>query len=55
MTITRKPKAIFKNGQWMCWTPAIFGSRIVGTGKTLEQAMADHKEAVQRNKTKVAA
>ena len=55
MTVTLKPKAIFKNGQWMCWTPAIFGSRIVGTGKTLEQAMADHKEAVQRNKTKVAA
>ena len=55
MTITLKPKAIFKNGQWMCWTPAIFGSRIVGTGKTLEQALADHKEAVQRNKTKVAA
>ena len=46
MTITRKPKAIFKNGQWMCWTPAIFGGRIVGWGKTLEQALEDHRAKV---------
>ena len=45
MTITLKPRATYQNGIWKCWTKTKTGER-VGTGKTLEQAMADHRAKV---------
>lgn len=34
MTITHKPRIEWKNGQWLCWTPAVFGGRVVDLGST---------------------
>ena len=45
MTITLKPRATYQNGIWTCWTDTDAGRRI-GTGKTLEQALADHRSKV---------
>lgn len=42
--MTIRPRIIWSGSQWMCWSPAIFGSRIVGCGKTLKAAYEDWKE-----------
>ena len=45
MTITPKSRVTYLNGIWKCWTKTKTGER-VGTGKTLEQALADHRAKV---------
>lgn len=46
MTITHKPRITWIDGQWQCWTPAIFGGRVVGWGNTPEQAWKAHSAKV---------
>jgi hypothetical protein len=36
-----KPRLTRYGAGWMCWSPAIFGSRIVGFGPTAEEAFTN--------------
>ena len=40
-----KPRIKFEDGQWSCWTWAIWGARTVGFGDTPGQAYARWLEA----------
>jgi hypothetical protein len=36
-----KPRIVWSGWQWMCHSPAIFGGRIVGCGKTPMEAYCE--------------
>ena len=42
-----RPRIVKYGREWLCWSPAIFGGRIVGFGKTKEEAFKNWQRTAQ--------